>query len=85
MTNEEILKLTREAGMSFHLGMPHEAVMEQLRRFADAVLASQPIAEPVAWMDAWGFACTPEEKAQMFSWTDDYTTPLYTSPGGRRD
>lgn len=37
MSQEEILRMARESGMSFHLGMPHLAVMEQLGRFATLV------------------------------------------------
>jgi hypothetical protein len=31
---EEVARLIRESGMSFHLGMPHESVIEQLTRFS---------------------------------------------------
>lgn len=34
MPREEVARLIRESGMSFHLGMPHEAVIEQMTRFA---------------------------------------------------
>jgi len=34
MPREEVERLIRESGMSFHLGMPHEAVIEQMTRFA---------------------------------------------------
>lgn len=34
MPQEEVERLMRESGMSFHLGMPHEAVVEQMTRFA---------------------------------------------------
>ena len=32
---EKVIRLIRESGMSFHLGMPHEAVVEQMTRFAN--------------------------------------------------
>jgi len=34
MPRKEVERLIRESGMSFHLGMPHEAVIEQMTRFA---------------------------------------------------
>lgn len=37
MTKEEIVRLTREAGMTFILGQPHEAMVQQLQRFAALV------------------------------------------------
>ena len=35
MPREEVERLIRDSGMSFHLGMPHEAVVEQMTRFAN--------------------------------------------------
>jgi hypothetical protein len=35
MPREEVERLIRESGMSIHLGMPHEAVIEQMTRFAN--------------------------------------------------
>lgn len=32
---EEVERLMRESGMSFHLGMPREAVIEQMTKFAN--------------------------------------------------
>lgn len=34
MPRESVERLMRESGMSFHLGMPHEAVITQMTRFA---------------------------------------------------
>lgn len=34
MPREEVERLMRESGMSFHLGMPHKAVVKQMIRFA---------------------------------------------------
>lgn len=34
MPREEVERLMRESGMSFHLGMPQEAVVKQMTRFA---------------------------------------------------
>ena len=41
MTREEIMRLTRESGMTFILGQPHVKVVEQLGRFADLVAAAE--------------------------------------------
>jgi len=41
MTNEEIIRLTRESGMSFILGHPHQKVVEQLGRFAALVAVAE--------------------------------------------
>ena len=35
MPREYVERLMRESGMSFHLGMPHEAVVGQMTKFAD--------------------------------------------------
>tara|TARA_R110000868_G_C10759348_1_gene753820 strand:- start:125 stop:406 length:282 start_codon:yes stop_codon:yes gene_type:complete len=35
MPREYVERLMRESGMSFHLGMPREAVVEQMTKFAD--------------------------------------------------
>jgi hypothetical protein len=35
MPRQEVMRLVRESGMSFHLGMPNEAVVEQMTRFAN--------------------------------------------------
>lgn len=34
MPREEVERLMRESGMSFHLGMPHESVIAQMIRFS---------------------------------------------------
>lgn len=34
MPREEVERLMRKAGMSFHLGMPHESVIAQMIRFS---------------------------------------------------
>ena len=39
----------REAGMTFHLGMPHAAVMEQMTRFHDLVCAEASIKAAAAF------------------------------------
>ena len=35
MPREYVERLMRESGMSFHLGMPREAVVEQMTKFAE--------------------------------------------------
>lgn len=47
MNRNEIIGAARKAGMAFHMGMPHESVIEQLTRFAEIVLSNSP-----AWRDA---------------------------------
>jgi len=41
MTRDDIIRLTRESGMTFILGQPHEKVVEQLRRFAELVASAE--------------------------------------------
>lgn len=40
MTPEQILELAHQAGMAFHMGQPHPAVMQQLELFAKLVEAA---------------------------------------------
>ena len=37
MTRDDIIRLTRESGMTFILGQPHQKVLEQLTKFAELV------------------------------------------------
>ena len=41
MTRDEVLKLARESGLSFHLGQPREKAIAQLERFAELVAAAE--------------------------------------------
>lgn len=41
MNRPDLIRLIHESGMTFHLGMPHEKVMEQLGRFAELVAAAE--------------------------------------------
>lgn len=41
MTRDDITRMMRESGMSFHLGLSHEKVVEQLARFAAVVAAER--------------------------------------------
>jgi broad specificity phosphatase PhoE len=45
----DVSRRMREAGMTFHLGMPHAAVMEQMTRFHDLVCAEASIKAAVAF------------------------------------
>ena len=45
----DVARRMREAGMTFHLGMPHAAVMEQMTRFHDLVCAEASIKAAVAF------------------------------------
>jgi len=40
---DDITQAIQESGMTFHLGMPHAEVIEQLSRFADAIKAEATI------------------------------------------
>lgn len=60
---DDVTRIMREAGMTFHLGLPHKAVIEQMTRVVDLVCAeasikaaqkfavalAQPEPEPVTW------------------------------------
>ena len=60
----DVPRIMREAGMTFHLGLPHKAVVEQMTRVVDLVCAeasikaaqqfsaalAQPEQGPVAWL-----------------------------------
>lgn len=41
MSRDDITRMMRESGMSFHLGLSHEKVLEQLGRFAALVRADE--------------------------------------------
>ncbi len=45
----DVSRRMREAGMTFHLGMPHAAVMEQMTRFHDLVCAEASIKAAAAF------------------------------------
>jgi hypothetical protein len=95
----DVARRMREAGMTFHLGMPHAAVMEQMTRFHDIVCAEASIKaaaafatpprretkqEPVAWM-----VYTQDGKAVCVTdnpadFTDEHRAlPLFTHPPRR--
>jgi hypothetical protein len=45
----DVARRMREAGMTFHLGMPHAVVMEQMTRFHDIVCAEASIKAAAAF------------------------------------
>jgi hypothetical protein len=45
----DVARRMREAGMTFHLGMPHAAVMEQMTRFHDLVCAEASLRAAAAF------------------------------------
>jgi len=57
----DVSRRMREAGMTFHLGMPHAAVMEQMTRFHDLVCAEASIKAAVA------FATPPRREWQSLT------------------
>jgi hypothetical protein len=57
----DVARRMREAGMTFHLGMPHSIVMEQMTRFHDLVCAEASIKAAAA------FATPPRREWQVLS------------------
>lgn len=57
----DVARRMREAGMTFHLGMPHAVVMEQMTRFHDIVCAEASIKAAAA------FAHPPRREWQSLS------------------
>ena len=45
----DVARIMREAGMTFHLGLPHKAVVEQMTRVVDLVYAEASIKAAVAF------------------------------------
>ena len=45
----DVVRIMREAGMTFHLGLPHEVVIEQMTRVVDLVYAEASIKAAVAF------------------------------------
>lgn len=72
MDRDDVIRMAREAGMSFHLGMPHEKVAQQLGRFADLVTAQASI--KAAQMLASGLReAVAAEREQCANVADDYS------------
>ena len=38
MNREDVIRVMRESGMTFHLGMPFELVVDQMQRVADLIV-----------------------------------------------
>ena len=71
----DVARRMREAGMTFHLGMPHAIVMEQMTRFHDIVCAEVSIKAAVA------FAHPPHREWKGLSEEDmEDLLPLYSDP-----
>jgi len=49
---DDVSQKMREAGMTFHLGMPHTVVMEQMTRFHDLVCAEASIKAAAAFSNS---------------------------------
>ena len=72
----DVARRMREAEMTFHLGMPHAVVMQQMTRFHDLVCAEVSIKAAVA------FAHPPRREWQSLSEEDmEDLLPLYSDPG----
>lgn len=70
---EEVERMIRESGMSFHLGMPHEAVVEQMTRFASILRNEMLEAAEHAIQCGMEFereACAKIAEDQMEEWVD---------------
>lgn len=57
MTNDNVMRMVRESGMTFILGQPHQKVLEQLTRFAELVAAEEREA-CASILDANALKCT---------------------------
>ncbi|MFM2134459.1 MAG: hypothetical protein RL156_1740 [Bacteroidota bacterium] len=74
MPREEVARLIRESGMSFHLGMPHEAVIEQMTRFASMLRDEMLEAAEHAIQCAMEFereACAKVVEHYTGAWSDE--------------
>ena len=58
----DVTRIMREAGMTFHLGLPHKAVVEQMTRVVDLVYAEASIKAAQQFASA-----TPQRPAEPFS------------------
>ena len=90
----DVPRIMREAGMTFHLGLPHKAVVEQMTRVVDLVYAeasikaavafAAPQQEPVAWMYEWNgrtHITTADQRPIEHAHPHfNKSKPLYTAP-----
>jgi hypothetical protein len=71
----DVARRMREAGMTFHLGMPHAVVMQQMTRFHDLVCAEASIKSAAA------FNIPPRREWQGLTEEDmEDLLPLYSDP-----
>jgi hypothetical protein len=72
----DVARRMREAEMTFHLGMPHAVVMQQMTRFHDLVCAEASLRAAAA------FAIPPRREWQSLTEEDmEELLPLYSDPG----
>jgi hypothetical protein len=76
----DVARRMREAEMTFHLGMPHAVVMQQMTRFHDLVCAEASIKSAAA------FAAPPRREWQGLSEEDmEDLLPLYSDPSANTE
>lgn len=85
----DVPRIMREAGMTFHLGLPHKAVVEQMTRVVDLVYAEasikaavafaapQPAAQPDTAPAAW--AIFSKDGTAMVMWSRDMPSAKNTA------
>ena len=85
----DVARIMREAGMTFHLGLPHKAVVEQMTRVVDLVYAEasikaavafaapKPAAQPDTAAAAW--AIFSKDGTAMVMWSRDMPSAKNTS------
>ena len=85
----DVARIMREAGMTFHLGLPHKAVVEQMTRVVDLVYAEasikaavafaapQPAAQPDTAPAAW--AIFSKDGTAMVMWSRDMPSAKNTA------
>ena len=85
----DVARIMREAGMTFHLGLPHKAVVEQMTRVVDLVYAEasikaavafaapKPAAQPDTAPAAW--AIFSKDGTAMVMWSRDMPSAKNTA------
>ena len=83
MNREDVIRVMRESGMTFHLGMPFELVVDQMQRVADLIVFEASVKD--AKMLAQGLeearaaereACAKVCEAEGLLWGQRYATAI---------